>query len=171
MLAGVLLSVPRGKRARRNLRIQRLVAAVILIGALYGCATAVGTTNGTAAHYFTSPEQAVTVITELLRKEDWATLSRYYDLSDSKVDRKELESGRFFIRTERPEGEHPAGFWRYKHPFPPGFKFDRVRATEDPNVIVVVVSIEIDQGGGVKQRGLSEFKMQKSAKGYQILPP
>jgi len=122
-------------------------------------------------HYFSSPQEAVIVVTELLRKEDWVTLSSYYDLSDSKVDRRELESGRFFIRTETPPGPHPTGFWRYKHPFPPGFKFDRVNTTADPSVIVVVVSIEIDQGGGVKQRGVSEFKMRKSAKGYQILPP
>lgn len=153
------------------MKIQRLITASILIGALYGCATAVETTSGTAARYFTSPEQAVIHITELLRKEDWTALSRYYDLSDSKVDRGELESGRFFLRTEKPKGAHPAGFWRYKHPFPPGFKFDRVYATADPSVIVIVVSVEIDQGGGVKQRGVSEFRMRKAAKGYQILPP
>ena len=144
---------------------------MILIYALYSCATAVGQIDGTESRYFTSPEQAVIVITELLRREDWSALSRYYDLSDSKVDRQELESGRFFIRAEKPEGAHPAGFWRYKHPFAPGFKFDRVKATADPSVIVVAVSVEIDQGGGVKQRGLSEFKMRNSQKGYQILLP
>lgn len=128
-------------------------------------------TKGTEAHYFTSPEEAVILVNELLRKEDWTTLSRYYDLSESQIDPSELESGRFFIRTEQPEVAHPGGFWRYKHPFPPGFLFDRVRATENPDVIIVVVSIEIDQGGGLKQRGLSEFKMRRSVKGYQILPP
>jgi len=60
--------------------------------------------------------------------------------------------------------------WRYKHPFAPGFRFDHVRPTDDPNVIAVVVSIEIDQGGGLKQRGLSEFRMRRSEKGYQVLP-
>ena len=109
------------------------------------------------------------VVNELLRKEDWVTLSSYYDLSGSRVDRQDLESGRFFVRAET-GGIHHQGFARYKHPFPPGFRFDQVRATEDPSVILVVVSIEIDQGGGTKQRGLSEFKMRKSAKGYQILP-
>lgn len=151
-----------------------LLGVWISICGFYGCTAATdqrGQSIRPQARYFTSPEQAVTVATELLRKEDWQTLSRYYDLSGSRVDRQELESGRFFIRAEEPAGPHPGGFSRYKHPFPPGFKFDRVNATADPNVIVVVVSIEIDQGGGLKQRGLTEFKMRRSSNGYQILPP
>lgn len=151
-----------------------VVAALIFIGSLYGCSAGTGQipeTKGTEARYFSSPQEAVILATELLRKEDWKTLSRYYDLSGSQIDRRELESGRFFVGTERPEGAHPGGFWRYRHPFPPGFMFDRVNATAGSSVIVVVVSIEIDQGGGVKQRGVSEFKMRKSQKGYQILPP
>lgn len=151
-----------------------LLAAWILTYTLHGCTAATrlnADRKENAAYYFTSPREAVTLVNELLRKEDWLTLSSYYDLSGSRVDRSELESGRFFVRSEGPSGPHPGGFSRYKHPFPPGFKFDRVRATEDPDVTVVVVSIEIDQGGSVKQRGVSEFKMRKSANGYQILPP
>jgi hypothetical protein len=171
MLARVLPGVLHGKEVTRDLESQKLIVASILICALYGCVTAAGTTNGTAARYFISPQEAVILITEMLRREDWSTLSRYYDLSGSKVDRSELESGRFFARTKQPGGVHHEGFARYHHPFPPGFRFDQVRATEDPDVTVVVVSIEIDQGGSVKQRGVSEFKMRKSANGYQILPP
>jgi len=152
------------------LKIQRIITASIFIGALYGCVTAAGRPNGTAARYFASPEEAVTVTTELLKKEDWATLSRYYDLTGSNVTRSDLESGRFFVQTET-GGIHHQGFARYRHPFPPGFRFDRINATADPNVVAVVVSVSIDQGGGVKQRGATEFKMRKSAKGYQILPP
>jgi hypothetical protein len=39
------------------------------------------------------------------------------------------------------------------------------------NVVQVVVSIEIDQGGGMIQRGIDEFLMRRSEAGYQILPP
>lgn len=170
MLAGVLLAVPQRKRSLRDVNRRKFIAVSILIGALYSCTSAVGQIDRTESRYFASPEEAVVRITALLRTEDWAMLSRYYDLTGSKVDRREVESGRFFLRTEKPEGAHPAGFWRYKHPFAPGFKFDRVNTTADSNVIVVVVSVEIDQGGGRKQRGLSEFRMRKSAKGYQILP-
>ena len=171
MLARVLPGVLRGDGMTRDLQIRKLIAVSLLIGALYSCAAAFGQTGGSVARYFTSPEDAVTVAGELLRREDWSTLSRYYDLADSKVDRQELQSGRFFIRAEKPEDAHPAGFWCYKHPFPPGFKFDRVNSTADPDVIVVVVSVAIDQGGGMKQRGLAEFRMRKSANGYQILAP
>jgi hypothetical protein len=122
------------------------------------------------ARYFSSPREAVSRINELLRDQDWKTLSDYYDLSGSSVDRRELESGRFFIRTERPEKADPAGFWRYRHPFPPGFVFHHEQSTDDPNLIVVVVGIEINQGGGMRQRAFSEFKIKKSPNGYQILP-
>ncbi len=121
--------------------------------------------------YFASPRDAVNRINVLLRSADWKTLSEYYDLSGSSVDRKELESGQFFIRTERPEKADPGGFWRYRHPFPPGFVFHHEQSTDDPSLVIVVVGTEIDQGGRMKQRVLTEFKMRKSANGYQILPP
>ncbi len=123
------------------------------------------------ARYFSSPPEAVNRINELLRNRDWTSLSEYYDLSESGVDRSELQSGRFFFRTERPEKADPAGFWRYRHPFAPGFAFHHEQATDDPNLIIVVVGIEIDQGGRMKQRVFTEFKMRKSPKGYRILPP
>ncbi len=125
----------------------------------------------TSPLYFESPQAAVPVITDLLEAENWPTLARYYDLSGSDVDRAELVSGRFLIRTERPEVAHPAGFWRYKHPFAPGFKFSAVHDTGADGVVQVVVMVEIDQGGGMIQRGLDSFFMRRFAKGYQILPP
>ncbi len=122
------------------------------------------------ALYFASPRAAIPVITELLRKEDWKTLSSYYDLSNFNTPRSELESGRFFIQDKRPEGAHPGLPWKYKHPFAPGFEFDRAEETKDTSLVTVIVKIRIDEGGGMVQRGFSEFKMRKSDRGYQLLP-
>ena len=120
--------------------------------------------------FFKSPEEAIPKITELLLKEDWKVLSRYYDLAGSKLELKELESGRFFLRTEKPPFTHPAGFWKYKHPFAPGFHFDHIEPTHDDKIIKVIVSIEMDQGDGMKQYGFSTFLMHLSSSGYQLLP-
>ena len=129
------------------------------------------TSQATARLYFASPQESIPIITELLRKEDWKTLSAYYDLSNFKIQQSELESGRFFINDQRPEGSHPGLPWKYKHPFAPGFKFSGVNQTDEPNVVLVNLEIEIDEGGGMVQRGFSEFKMRKGDHGYQLLPP
>jgi len=123
-----------------------------------------------AAAYFQSPKQAVTVITKLLEAKDWGALAKYYDLSGSGIDRATLESGEFFWRKERPAAAHPGGFWRYKHPFAPGFRYDDERPTDEAGVVVVSVKVEIDQGGGPPQRGFSRFLMKKHAAGWQVLP-
>jgi hypothetical protein len=118
--------------------------------------------------YFKSSKEAVEVISSLLRKSDWVTLSRYYDLSGSDIDRKELETGRLFVRTEKPDAAHPGGFWQYKAPFSPGFKYAH-QEPEGEDIVRVHLRIEIDQGGGMVQEGLDSFRMRKTPKGYQIL--
>lgn len=130
-----------------------------------------GVTGGTGAAYFDSPQQSVRVITELLRKEDFKSLARYYDLSGTDIERADLEAGGFFIRRDRPGSAHPAGFWRYKHPFAPGFEYSSHQPSDQPGVYVVELSIEIDQGAGAPpQRGLDHFYMRKTEKGWQVLP-
>lgn len=123
------------------------------------------------ARYFESPQQAVPQIDAMLRQAQWEQLAAFYDLTRATVDRSELTSGRFFEATERPPAAHPAGFWRYRHPFAPGFKFDRVEPTQDPQVSKVIMTVAIDQGDGRVQRGFSEFLMRRSERGWQILPP
>lgn len=121
--------------------------------------------------YFDSPEQAVTMITKMLRRDDWRALASYYMLEGSTVSRSALVSGDYFIRRDRPEAAHPGGFWRYRHPFPAGFEFGWVKpmnGTDD--IIKVNVTIEIDQGGGMMQRGIDTFLMRKSQYGYKIVP-
>jgi len=127
--------------------------------------------NRSDAYYFSSPAEAIPFITDLLRNENFRILARYYDLSNSEIKQSELESGDFFIRKDRPEIAHPAGFWRYKHPFAPGFKFKSVQPTAKDEIYIVEVSISIDQGpDSPEQVGLSYFYMIKSDKGWKILP-
>ena len=121
--------------------------------------------------YFSSPEEAVSKIADLLRQEDFKTLARYYDLSNSDTKLADLQSGEFFVRTERPEISHPVEFWRYKHPFSPGFEYSGMRPSAREDVYVITVRVSIDQGSdSPMQEGYSEFYMIKSAKGWQVLP-
>ena len=128
------------------------------------------TATNTGAKYFPSPAVAVEQITVMLEEKNWGELAKYYDLTDSPVARSELISGEFFYTEEKPEAAHPAGFWKYKHPFAPTFKFKSIRELEETGVIEVTVEVEIDQGGGMIQRGLQTFLMRKSDRGYQVLP-
>lgn len=124
-----------------------------------------------ATNYFVSPQQAVEVITDLLRGEDFRTLASYYNLSGSGIAATELESGDFFIRKERPELAHPGGFWRYKQPFAVGFKYSGVAPGSGKDIYIIHLSIEIDQGEGSPiQEGRDSFLMIQSEKGWQLLP-
>jgi len=120
---------------------------------------------------FSSPSEAVNLITELLNEKNFKTLAKYYDLTNSEIKITDLESGDFFIRKVRPEIAHPGGFWRYKHPFAPGFTFKSARATTKDKVYIVEVSISIDQGmDSPIQIGSSYFYMLKTDKGWKLLP-
>jgi hypothetical protein len=144
------------------------VVACLLCVLMAGCAQTASTSDG--VKYFTSPSAGVEQIKDMLEAKNWAELAKYYDLTDSPIDRADLVSGEFFYTEERPEVAHPAGFWKYKHPFAPAFEFKSARELEDAGVIEVTVGVEIDQGGGMIQRGLQAFLMRKSDKGYQVLP-
>jgi len=120
--------------------------------------------------YFKSPKEAVAQITEMLINEDWEKLLGFYDLSNCDLLPIQFLSGRFFIRTEAPEVAHPGGFWKYKHPFAPGFTFDYALAKE--NITTVHLCIEIDQGDGRIQKGADTFELiNHPDKGYKIIPP
>ena len=122
------------------------------------------------AKYFDTPKQAVAVINKLLIEEDWETLSQYYDLSCSGIEKEELESGRYFVRSESelPASTHPAVSGKSKGPFTPGFEYSSHEDVGDGKVSVRV-SIKIDQGDGMMQIGWQEFMMKIYDKGYMIL--
>jgi len=120
---------------------------------------------------FNNPQDAVSDIAMMLRNKNWKDLASYYDLNESHVERGALTSGEYFIRHTRPKSAHPGGFWRYRHPFSPEFDFGWVEPVEENgDVVEVFVTIEIDQGGGMIQRGIDSFLMRESECGYQILP-
>ncbi|MBN1412098.1 MAG: hypothetical protein JW969_14740 [Spirochaetales bacterium] len=119
---------------------------------------------------FNSVKEAVNIINRLLCRRDWVTLSAYYDLSNADIDIEDMKNGSFFIKNDKPENAHPGEFWRYKHPFAPGFQYEYHTETED-NRIQVNVSMEIDEGGGMIRRGITTFTMIKLTEGYKILPP
>ena len=123
-----------------------------------------------APKYFASPASAVERISSLLEEKNWPELARYYDLTGTPMDRADLVSGEFFYTDQEPAAAHPAGFWHYKHPFAPAFKFKSTRELEEPGVIEVTVGVEIDQGGGMIQWGLQTFLMRKTEQGYQVMP-
>ncbi len=120
--------------------------------------------------YFSSPRESVEIIAQLLSNEEWVTLSSYYltrDMDKELVD--SLVSGDYFIREERPEVAHPAGFWKYKHPFSPGFTYSYQEKTPE-DLIRVHLEIEIDQGEGMIQRGQDSYLLKKFQKGYKLVP-
>lgn len=144
-----------------------LVVTLAVLPTMGGCAVG----GGAGGSYFTSPEEGVGQIKAMLLQEDWPRLAGYYDLSGTEIDRSTLTAGMFFIETERPDVAHPAGFWRFKHPFPPSFDYVEEEATDDPTVSLVRVGIEIEQGeGSPPQRGFMEFLMKQSDRGWQVLP-
>lgn len=119
--------------------------------------------------YFKTPAQAVEMISRMLMESDWKKLSNYYDLSGAEIKREELESGSFFKYQVAPPGLPFMRQLAIKHPFTPGYKYER-HSHEDGGRVRVYLRIEIDEGGGMVQESLAAFMMIKSAQGFQILP-
>lgn len=118
--------------------------------------------------YFTTPEASVDQITTLLKAKDWSQLARHYDLTGSNLTRADIAREDYFQPKTTGAGMPDfAG----KKPFPIGFKLIDIEKTSDASVVVVNVGIEIDQGGGPKQRVRSSFRLRQSAAGWQLLPP
>lgn len=142
------------------------IAGVIALGAVSLFNT--GASMAQMPAYFSDPKTAVDEIAALLRKNAWAQLARYYDLSGTDVLHDALISGKLFVREKPPEFGHPGGFDRYIQPFAPSFSYMYHQTVED-DLVEVTVEIEIDQGGGMIQRGLDSFRMRKSERGYRLL--
>ena len=117
--------------------------------------------------YFSTPQESVKITSKLLIEENWEKLSNYYFLHNADVVTIDsLKNGSYFIRDTRPELFHPGVQWKYKKPFPPNFSyFSHIETSQD--TVKVEVNIEIDQGNGMLQQGISSFYLIKSDKGYQ----
>ena len=117
--------------------------------------------------YFSSPQEAVTKINELLREENFSELASYYDLSDSSVPLDSLTSGQYFLKNSKPERDIPGGFGKFSRPFPLGFSYANHETVD--SLITVTVHFEIDQGGGMMQRAIQYFDLRKSENGFQLV--
>ncbi len=117
--------------------------------------------------YFTSPEKSISQISNLLRAEDFLTLTSYFNLENTDLPIDDFQSGKYF----RGEiiGEKPAGLFKYVKPFSPGFKFSHIEELKN-KITRVHLTLEIDQGEGRVLRSMHSFDLTRSEKGFQILP-
>ena len=117
--------------------------------------------------YFTSPEKSISQICNLLRAEDFLTLTSYFNLENTDITVDDFQSGKYF----RGEiiGEKPAGLFKYVKPFSPGFKFSHIEELKN-RITRVHLTLEIDQGEGKVLRSIHSFDLTRSEKGFQILP-
>ena len=120
--------------------------------------------------YFSSPRESVEITSQLLLDENWEKLSAYYYLENTNSQMIDsIKNGSYFIRNKRPEVAHPGEFWKYKKPFHPSFNY-LSHSENTGDTTKVNVNLEIDQGGGMIQEGMSSFYLLKSKHGYQLLP-
>ena len=114
--------------------------------------------------YFSSPEEAVVKINELLAARDWRRLARYYDFSMSSVPTRQVISGAYFTGglAVPPEGA-------VDRPFPPGSSFLFSEPTELPMILRIVVAGP-STGAGAGGAPQASFFLQASPDGYRIIP-
>ena len=124
-------------------------------------------TAGQYDRYFSTPQAAVSEVTQLLEARDWQTLSAFYDLTDSGLDKAMLKDGSFFV--DQAAAKIAGGEPRYAHPFALGFQY---RATKPigNDEFEVSLMIEIDNGDGTVRRALDTLYLKAYPEGYQILP-
>lgn len=111
--------------------------------------------------YFSSPKESVNIISELLERQEWATLSRYYDMTYTKATKKEMLSGNFFIKPKNENEIH------YK-PFDPDFLFLDSHIIENEYCIVELTK-ELWKTCGVRSDASDFFFLHKVKNGYQII--
>ena len=131
--------------------------------------------NSPAPLYFSSPAEAVRAATPLLAARDWATLSRYYDLTlTPDVTRAQLLDGSFFVdATQSPSG--PTAITRWRQPFPPGSEMLEAgplgETSHLPCIWAASTMLSIDQGGSPMQRVVRQTRLIQTPAGFQFLPP
>jgi hypothetical protein len=128
----------------------------------------------TAPLHFALPEEAVREAGRLLAQHDWATLSRYYDLSlTPQVSRAQLLDGSFFLNAAGVQGE-PREILQWREPFAPSAKFVEAKALGDaavlPCIWSVTAGVTIDQGGGPAQKVLRTAHLLQTKEGFRFLP-
>ena len=117
--------------------------------------------------YFSSPEKSVSIISNLLRNEEFLTLTSYYNLENTDLPIDVFYSGKYFLGEI--SSENPPGLFKYVKPLSPSFKFSHIEELEN-NITRVHLELEIDQGEGMVLRSIHSFDLVRSEKGFQILP-
>jgi hypothetical protein len=108
---------------------------------------------------FASPADAVPELSKLMDAREWTALAACYDAEPGTL------TAAFFFDPDA--SGHPAGFDRWRHPFPPGWRY--LSHTVEGDVAVVTMGIEINEGDGMIQRGYREFRMRRTSAGWQVL--
>ena len=118
--------------------------------------------------YFKNAKEAVSIVKELLQKEDWPALAQYYNLKNSGISLQDASKAEFFLRKSEPQVHHPTDQIKYLRPFDPTYEYD---GEEEKGEFVEVRLIKkIDQGGGLTQIGFQTLKLIKTQKGLQLIP-
>ena len=118
--------------------------------------------------YFKNAKEAVSIVKELLQKEDWPALAQYYNLKNSGISLQDASKAEFFLRKSEPQVHHPTDQIIYLRPFDPTYEYD---GEEEKGEFVEVRLIKkIDQGGGLTQIGFQTLKLIKTQKGLQLIP-
>ena len=123
---------------------------------------------GDSMKYFTSPEDAAAVVTQLLIEKDWQTLAHYYFLGDTAIDIRDIAQEKFFVRKSEAESHHPTDDPKIFKPFDPSYAFDH--AEEQGDTVTVWMIKKVDQGNDLEQIGMQSFLLKRTEKGLQLLP-
>lgn len=126
--------------------------------------------------YFENPATAVERINDLLAREEWGTLARYYDLAGSDLEYEDVAWWEWFEHGGQPVAD-PYGRTGPHHPFPEGATY---RGHEvDDRVCRVTVELDpvlADLLHGAEPRGrdgpeLRSFYLVHHDEGWQLLDP
>ncbi len=114
--------------------------------------------------FFSSPQQAVNIVRELLEKEDYSMLTRYCNVESGLVTLDSLVTGAYFLRRH---DEVPAWIGKHVRPFPPSFEY--LSHERSGQHVKVITYLRIDQGDGTEQEVQHHFFLSQTEHGYRLL--
>ena len=155
-----------------------LILSCLLLSGLTGCQLKPESDepleSARKPRYFQSPESAVPRIAAMVREGEWGELAAFYDLTASEIPPHALTSGHYFQRPGQTESQLPppeGELAQYRRPFHPAFGYAGTVETEEPDLVVVELMLEIDQGAGAPvRRARDTIRMRRYPEGWQIVP-
>jgi len=123
------------------------------------------------AQYFNDIRDAIELCTYLLLDEEWEKLASYYDLTNTTLTYNDIANRDFFMTDIKPfDTPLPANYWKYKHPFPPGYRY-LFSEPLDSEITKIWLTNKFEIGDGLVKDGRFWFLMRYKLDGYQIVPP